>query len=155
MKTLILLLGILITSLNIFPQNKTIESGLYLVISKGSCKKTQNNIRIKYASDTLCLEQKPEITLGDIESCNTGTQNMDGNEIYALNISLKESAKIKLKEITEKNIGKRMALVIDKEVVMAAMIRDPITTGRLTVSGAKAGEINSWTRKLREEIYKK
>jgi preprotein translocase subunit SecD len=155
MKTIIIFVSILIISVNIFPQNKIIESGLYLVISKGSCKKTQNNIKIKYASDTLCLEQKPEITVGDIESCNTGAQIMDGNEIYALNISLKESAKIKLKEITEKNTGKRMALVIDKEVVMAAIIRDPITSGRLTVSGAKAEEINSWAAKLREAIDKK
>lgn len=155
MKTLILFVSILITSINIFPQNKTIESGLYLVISKDSCKKIQNNIKIKYGSDTLCLEQKPEITVGDIESLNTGTEIMDGNKIYALNIGLKESAKIKLKEITEKNIGKRMALVIDKEVVMAAMIRDPVTNGRLTVSGAKANEINSWAGKLREAIDKK
>ena len=155
MKTLILFVSILITSINIFPQNKTIESGLYLVISKDSCKKIQNNIKIKYGSDTLCLEQKPEITVGDIESLNTGTEIMDGNKIYALNIGLKESAKIKLKEITEKNIGKRLALVIDKEVVMAAMIRDPVTNGRLTVSGAKANEINSWAGKLREAIDKK
>lgn len=155
MKTLMILISILITSVNVFPQNKIIESGLYLVISKSSCKKIQNNIKIKYGSDTLCLEQKPEIAVGGIESCNTGTEKMDGNEIYALNIGFKESAKIKLKEITEKNIGRQMALVVDNEVVMVAMIRDPITNGRLTVSGAKANEINSWAGKLREAMDKK
>ena len=155
MKTIILLVSILIISINIFPQNKKIESGLYLVMSKGSFKETKNNIKIIYASDTLYLEQRPEITVGDIDSFNTGTQIMDGNKIYALNISLKDLAKIKLKEITEKNIGKRLALVIDKEVVMAAIIRDPITSGRLTVSGAKANEINSWAEKLRQAINKK
>ena len=155
MKTIILLVSILIISINIFPQNKKIESGLYLVMSKGSFKETKNNIKIIYASDTLYLEQRPEITVGDIDSFNTGTQIMDGNKIYALNISLKDSAKIKLKKITGKNIGKRLALVIDKEVVMAAIIRDPITSGRLTVSGAKANEINSWAEKLRQAINKK
>ena len=155
MRTIIMLFSILITSINIYPQSKTIESGLYLVLSKDSCTLNTNNIKIGYSSDTLCIKQKPEITIGDIAFCNTATENIDGNEIYVLNIALKSTAKIKLKEITEKNIGKRIAFIIDKEVIMAAVIRDPITNGRLTVGGAKAKEINSWAGKLQEAIWKK
>ena len=154
MKKMILLFILLFSSLNIFPQTRTIETGLYLVLSKDSCAGENDKNTIVYLSDTLCLEQKPIITVNDIDTYNTETANLDGNELYVLNIALKDSAKIKFKEVTTQNVGKRMALVIDQKVVMAAVIRDPVTTGRLTVSGEEKQKIKEWAEKLKEAMGK-
>jgi SecDF, P1 head subdomain len=152
MKSLIIIFIIITSSLNIFSQIKTIETGLYLVISPDSCTKQTNKNTIVYLSDTLCLEEKPVITVNDIESSNTGMTKLDGNELYVLNIALKESAKLKFKAVTEQNVGKRMVIVIDNQVVMAAVIRDPVTTGRLTVSGEKEQVIKELGIELNQEM---
>lgn len=155
MKTLIIFFIIIISASINFPQTKTIKTGLYLVIPQASCYAKSNKIKIGYLSDTLCLEQKPVITVKDIDTCITARAILDGKELYVMNIALKQTAKTKFKEVTERNVGKKMALVIDRKVVMAAVIRDPVTTGRLTVSGEKEQEINLWAKKLREEMKKK
>lgn len=155
MKTSILLFCIIISAVNIFPQTKPIEPGLYLVLTKDSCNGQTYKNTIVYLSDTLCFGQKPVITVNDIEACNTGTANLDGHKLYVLNIALKKSAKLKFKKITKRNVGKKMAFVIAREVVMAAMIRDPVTSGRLTVSGEKKQKIKLWAEKLQAAMHKK
>ena len=155
MRTLILLFTIIVSSLNIFPQTKDIDTGLYLVVSKDSCSAQNSKNTIVFLSDTLCLEQNPIITVNDIESYKTLTSTLDGKEMYVLNIKLNKSAVLDFKKITEKNVGKKMAMVINKEVVMAAIIRDPITSGMLTISGETEQTIKGWAKKLEKEIGKK
>lgn len=43
-------------------------------------------------------------------------------------------------------------MIIDKNVVMAPVIRDPVTNGRLTVSGERGPELKTLGEKLRKEI---
>ncbi len=152
MKTIILSFIIITSAFNIMSQTKPVETGLYLVLSSDTCSGQKDKNTIVYLSDTLCLSEKPVITVKDIESCNTRNAILDGNELYVLNIALKDSAKEKFKKITEQNVGKKMAMIIDNEVVMAAVIRDPVTSGKLTVSGAKKEKIKELGIKLRQEI---
>ncbi len=155
MKSQILFLILIISALNIFPQSRSIETGLYLSIPRDSCSAQNNKNTIIYLSDTLCLEQNPVITVNDIDYCSTGTAKLDGNELYVLNIKLKKTAASKFKEATEQNVGKRMVMIIDKEAVMAAVIRDPVTSGRLTVSGVKRQKIDELKTKLQHEMRMK
>ncbi len=99
--------------------------------------------------------QKPVITKGDIEYCETVKSKLDNNEVYALNIKLNASAALKFKKVTEQNVGKMMAMIIDNKVVMAAVIRDPVTSGRLTISGQSEEETLRLGKMLEEEIHKK
>ncbi len=152
MKTILLVFIVMTSAINIMPQTKHVETGLYLVLSSDTCSGQKDKNTIVYLSDTLCLSAKPVITVNDIQSCNTGNAMLDGNELYVLNIALKDSAKEKFKTITEQNVGKKMAMIIDNEVVMAAVIRDPVTSGRLTVSGAKKEKIKELGINLRQEL---
>jgi preprotein translocase subunit SecD len=158
MKTLIkfaLIFFITIWSLNIFPQSKHIDTGLYLVASADSCSEQNNKNTIVFISDTLCLEQNPIITVKDIESFKTETSNLDGNEMYVLNIKLKEAATLEFKKITGENVGKEIAMVINNKVVLAAVVRDPITSGTLTISGESEQVIKEWAKQLDDEIGKR
>ncbi len=155
MKSLIIFFIAVIASSNIFSQEKSIQTGLYLVTAKDSCYGQKNNHTAIYDNDTLCLEQKPVFTVKDISYCDTATANLDGNELFVLNIALNDYAKIKFKEITEANVGKKMAMVVDGEVIMAAVIRDPVTIGRMTVSGENKEKINEWAMKIWQAMKKR
>lgn len=154
MKKLFLIFILMIPVLNVFPQTKGIETGLYIVIPKDSCSKQENVYKIAYQSDTLCIKHKPIITVKDIESCFTDSTKLDGKKAYALNIKLKKSATEKFKTITKENVGKRIAMIIDKKVVMAPILKDPIITGRLTVSGEKGPLLKEMGMKLNMELKK-
>ena len=155
MKTLVIFFIIVISTVSIFAQSKSIQTGLYLISPKDSCIGKTNYHMIVYSSDTLCLAQKPVFKVKDIAFCDTATANLDGHELYVLNIALKDSAKLKLKEITEANVGKKMAMVIGGEVVMSAVIKDPVTTGRMTISGEKKQKIKEWAEKIWHAMKKK
>ena len=72
--------------------------------------------------------------------------------MYVLNIKLNEAATSKFKEITGKNVGKKIAMVINNKVVMAATIRDPVTSGMLTISGESEQVIKEWAKELEKEM---
>jgi preprotein translocase subunit SecD len=152
MKKMILFFIIFSSTFALFSQTKTIESGLYLVLSRDSCFNQSKGNTIVYLSDSLCLEKNPIINIRDIDTCFTAIANLDGNELFVLNIVLNTSAKLKFKKITEQNVGKKMAMIIDQKVVMAAVIRDPITSGQLTISGDKEKEIKMWAEKLQQAV---
>jgi preprotein translocase subunit SecD len=155
MKKMILFFIIITSTFTLFSQTKTIESGLYLVLSRDSCSNQSKGNTIVYLSDSLCLEKNPIIDIRDIDTCFTATANLDGNELFVLNVALNKSAKLKFKKITEQNVGKKMAMIIDQKVVMAAVIRDPITSGRLTISGDKEKELKLWADKLQQAMREK
>ena len=152
LKILTLIFVTLISLVNIYSQSKDIVTGLYLVVSEEPCNKQNVNNTIVFSSDTLCLEQNPVITVNDIESYIAENSLLDGDEMYVLNIKLNEAASLKFEEITGENVGQKMAMVINKKVIMAAVIRDPVTSGRLTISGEDKQEIDEWVKELEKEI---
>jgi preprotein translocase subunit SecD len=154
MKTLLILIILILPALNIFSQVKHFETGLYLVIPSDSCTGPNNKNAVRYMNDTLCLEPKPVITVKDFEYCDTAESKLDGQEMFVLDIQLKDSSALKFKKITTKNVGKRFAFIIDNKVVMAPVIRDPITSGRMTVSGDTKAYIKEMYEKLEKEMGK-
>jgi preprotein translocase subunit SecD len=107
---------------------------------------------IAFESDTLCIKDIPIISVSDIESCFTDSTVLDGKKAYALNIELTKSAAKLFKTVTEENVGKRIAMIIDNNVVMAPVLRDPVTNGRLTVSGESGPALKTLGEKLRKEM---
>ena len=57
------------------------------------------------------------------------------NEVVTIDLSFNESGALKLKDITEKHIGKRLALVLDNDLIFVGIIHEPMTTGGMTLSG--------------------
>jgi preprotein translocase subunit SecD len=152
MKILFILLITLFPVSNSFSQEKNIETGLYLIIPPDSCLGKSNIHAVKYLSDTVCIGEQPVIRVRDIESCITDSSKINSNEVYFLNIKLKNSVVSKFKEVTAKNTGKKLALVIDSKIVSAPVIRDPITSGRMTFGGDKEPIIKELGVKLREKM---
>jgi len=72
--------------------------------------------------------------------------------MYVLNIKLKEAAASEFEKITEDNVGKKIAMIINNEVILNAVIRDPITSGMITVSGETEEKIKELGIALQKEI---
>ncbi len=66
-----------------------------------------------------------------------------GGSKYAIVITFKPAAARKIYTVTEKNIGRRMAILIDGQVVTAPMIMD--ATG-------ESAKIDSYTKEQAEKI---
>ena len=152
MKSIFLLFILTLTAINIIPQAKNLETGLYLVNPPDSCSGINNKNSVIYLSETLCLNPKPVITVKDFDLCTIDSTIYGGNEIYSLDIKLKKPAAIKFKEITARNVGKKIAVIIDNKVVIAAVVRNPITSGRMTIGGDKDENIRKLYEKLKQEM---
>ncbi len=152
MKKFLLLLTIIPFAVNTFSQANKVQTGLYYVIPKDSCSGQNSEHVMIYQSDTLCLAENPVITVKDIDTCFTASMEMDGKEVYALNIKLNKSATLKFKKVTANNIGKRFAFVIDNKIVMAPVVRDAIPNGRMTIQGEKGPKIREMGMKLKNEM---
>lgn len=152
MKALAVYLFIILSAALLFPQSATIDTGLYLVAPNDDCSGRTEYHRMVDGQDTLCLEVQPVITVHDLASCGADSAVLDGKEAFVLNIRLKKSIVSKFTAFTKQHVGRKLALVIDEQVVMAPMIRDPITSGQLTVSGETGAIIRGWERQLKQEM---
>jgi preprotein translocase subunit SecD len=88
------------------------------------------------------------MTGAELDSVTVGTDQLGTN--YVINFALKsEGAKI-FAEHTSANSGKFLTIVLDKQVISAPVINDPITGGQGTISGNFTAEsANSFAVQLR------
>lgn len=149
---ILLSLILIILAVKIYSQEKQIETGFYIVEPHDSCIAGGMNHIVVFSSDTLCLQQNPVIKLKDMDLCIIDSTEINGDELYSLNIKLKDKSSKKFRQITEENVGKKLAIVIGNKVVMAPVLRDPITNGRMTVGGEKGTNIKDMGIILKREL---
>ena len=56
----------------------------------------------------------------------------------AINLQLDQTASLALEDITLKNVGRRLAILVDGKIVIAPTIKERITGGSMTVAGFDA-----------------
>jgi preprotein translocase subunit SecD len=122
----------------------TVEFKLVCDKNFGSCKKAT----VEDSKEEICVQKRPVITLEEITSAETRSIEVPryfkdalkkiggkaGSTSIALIIKLNRKGKEKLAEITSQNIGKRMAIFIDGNLVLAPRIHEPILGGELAIS---------------------
>jgi hypothetical protein len=107
------------------------EDGFYITIDYDS------NMDNKY----IILEKNPVITKDDILECK--------KDDYEISITFNENGAKKLYIITKNNIGKPIAIVIDKNIVSIPIVNSAISGGSLNISGNfTEEEIEKIIRKL-------
>jgi hypothetical protein len=93
------------------------------------------------SGETVYLHNDVIVTNSDIAQAKVIPQ--PGGSQYAILVTFKPAAARKMHTVTEKNIGKRMAILIDGEIATAPMVRE--ATGELA-------KIDSYTREEAEKI---
>ena len=147
----IILALIVFLSFTIFPQDKLFVTGIYEVINSDSCADNADYYSIEYLSEELCLKQNPLINISDFDSIRVASTEFNEERLFALNIKLSESATKYFKEVTSKNIGKRLALIINNEIILAPIVKGTIPSGLISIEDDEV-RIKELEKQINEEI---
>jgi len=102
--------------------------------------KRKNDISNKlYPVSFMVLEAKPALTGKDI-SPNTYANFDQENNQHIVSFQLTSEGTKKFADVTSKNKGRRLAIVIDDKVRSAPNINEPIVSGRAQISGGFTGQ---------------
>lgn len=96
----------------------------------------------------LWLEEQPILTQGDIELAEVFTDPL-GAPIVVL--TLTPSAQALLANVTASRLGQPLAIVIDERLRLAPVIREPISDGRVALTGFDSLQeadalVDDWSR---------
>lgn len=148
MKTILAL--IVFVSLDILPQDKIFVTGIYEVIESDSCSNNNNFYSLKYLFEELCLKQNPVIDISDYDSISIASTEINEDKLFTLNIKLSKSATKYFKEVTSINIGKRLVLIINNEIVSAPIVKGTISSGLISIEDDEE-RIKELEKQLNEE----
>ena len=119
------------------PVNK--ENGFYETIDY-TPSANENNIK---------LVDKPSLTFNDILEVKKTCINKDIQQ-YEIDIILKTEGARKFYKLTKDNIGKPIAIVIEKQIVTMPIVRSEIIGGKVSISGVYSEtEIDKMIEKLK------
>ena len=99
------------------------EDGFYSVINFDS-----SNDKLK----DLNLSQNPEVKRNEILEISLSKDELDRNII---NLALTKEGAKKFKKLTENNIGKPIAIVLNKMLISAPRVMNEIPNGKIQISG--------------------
>lgn len=121
---------------NDFVSVKTnLEDGFYEVLND----ETKDATKMK-------LSKKPSIVLKNVSNAK---ENLDGLKRLIINLELDEEGSALFHLLSYKNIGKPIAIVVNKKIISAPVVMDAITNGKIQISGKfSAEEVNEITNKL-------
>ncbi|RDU24004.1 protein translocase subunit SecD [Anaerosacchariphilus polymeriproducens] len=88
------------------------------------------------------LEDGTVIMTGNqVDSATAGTANNNmGNSEYVVDLKLNKDGAAKFADVTSANLGKRIAIVYDKEVISAPTVESAITNGQCQITGMESFE---------------
>jgi preprotein translocase subunit SecD len=73
---------------------------------------------------------------------------VEAPEGYRIRVELAPAASQNLARVTRANVGRKVPIVIHGEVVMDPLVRDPIESGRLEISGRSKADLQRIQRLL-------
>ncbi|WP_295127467.1 hypothetical protein [uncultured Chitinophaga sp.] len=124
---------------------KPLTSGIYRIVPKGT-----NAYKDQSTNETYYLSAAGAVTVKDMKSIATGIAS---NGYAELTIQLNEAGKLLFSKLTQKNVGKKLAVLVNGKVVMAPQVMSPITGGSLSVSGSFSfAEVDAMKKGLDKEM---
>lgn len=117
-----------------------LASGLYLV----SPEDAEGRIQVMLGDQKYFIDPKPVVEKKGIESAKVEHEavvpSAPGKPAappsVGIRLDLTATGKTALADATTKNVGMRVAIVADGEVVAMPVIREPVTDGMLVISGS-------------------
>lgn len=103
---------------------------------KLGCDKDAANCQkatLEESKEEIFVEKSPVITLEDIARSKAISITVAGDTQEGLNIIFNSKGKERFAKITSQNVGKKIALFIDGNLLSAATIREPILIGEILI----------------------
>lgn len=124
------------------PGRRTAKLSFRLVVdctAKGASKPMQ------LKGDRICLAQQAVVDESDVQSAQAGDLNPEFGA--DLEIVLTDKAAARMREITDRNIGNKMGVVLNDRLVMAPSIQSHIS-GNVRIAGLTPQEVEDFVRAL-------
>ena len=86
---------------------------------------------------TMFVEKRAPLTDKDVETVKL-SKMPDGSP--AINLVFDQTASLALEDITSKNIGRRLAILVAGKIVIAPTIKERIEGGHMTLAGFNAAD---------------
>lgn len=121
-----------------------LPTGLYELKADGSFK-----IVNEFDDDTLSLNGIPFCDISEFKHIILDT---DWNNDPIVWVELNEKGKKELEETTERNIGKKIGIIVDGQMLMAPTIQGKISGGKFSINTQSIAEAVALKEKLDKEI---
>lgn len=96
--------------------------------------------------EDLILEEKAAMDFSSVIEAKVGKDDLRS---FIIDIKFNPEGTKDFKNLTEKNVGKTIAIVINRKIVMAPVVNDVISQGRLQISGnLSENEVNEFVKSL-------
>jgi hypothetical protein len=116
-----------------YAKDINLETGCYFVVHDGG--KNCATLKLLNSKDTFhCLDINPIVTSTNFNDVSYSSYEFEGKKEYVLHIKLDGIGREKFSRATGACIGKRVALVIDGQLVMAPIVQDKIDSGVLQLN---------------------
>jgi len=92
--------------------------------------------KVAGTGETVFLAQKPDLTESDMAWAQTQVDRLSGRASVLAHFTIEGSDK--LAALTRRNIGRRIAIVIDGKIIATPLITSQIPNGRLLIEGFKS-----------------
>jgi len=112
---------------------KTAKLNFRFLADKNDNELSFDNLRSKDDDQIYNVNKQIVLSGENLIDAQPGYDNINGSAV--VNFKLNNFGANKFANVTKKNIGKRLAIIIDDEVISAPVIRDAITTGNGQISG--------------------
>lgn len=123
------------SSKELAPMKTSLEDGFYEVLNNETMDVTK-----------MKLSKKPSILLKNVAEAKG---NLDDLSNMVISIEFDQEGAALFHLLTYKNIGKAIAIIVNKKVISAPLVMEPIADGKVQISGKfSAQEVNEITTKL-------
>ena len=112
---------------------KTAKLNFRFLASNDDSKLTFDDIKSKDTNEIYKVNKEIVLSGENLIDAQPGYDNVNSSAV--VNFKLNNFGAKKFANVTRKNIGRRLAIIIDDEVISAPVIRDAITTGNGQISG--------------------
>lgn len=117
--------------------------------------KVTNYTSNSYDISKFILEDKPSIDISDILTVSSAVLEEPFSRVV-INLELTPEGALKFKKLTEENISKPLAIVIDKMILSAPIIQGAIPGGKVQISGnLTMEESDRLVKKLKNQLIQR
>jgi preprotein translocase subunit SecD len=96
---------------------------------------------------TMSVEKSAPLTDRDVDKVKL-SKMPDGKP--AIDLMLDQTAALTLEDITSKNIGRRMAVLVSGKIVLAPTIKEKIEGGHMTIAGFSEADTNAIYERIKK-----
>jgi preprotein translocase subunit SecD len=127
------------------PISVKLPTGIYYVIEEST-----NTTKLSNEKDTLYVLNTPIVTVAEFKKIKSKADKYSGG--YHIEITLNEEGKTKFYEASIKSYEKKLAIVVNGKLIMAPIVKSPISTGIFIITLGYYANSKHEVEKIKQQL---